>query len=104
MRNRNPRACVDEYPRVRGPVHGGDGSATLPLFHRLQPRRHRLDRIEPLEHWVPGEQRLPLTRIAMGEAEGLRLRPGLEIPGALPDRVGGVEHMVLALRPLEEVE
>src|SRR5690349_20777646 len=97
---------------IRLASHGGtrppcSGRSALPalraiVFRKL--RRDGLDDFEPLELRVRDRQRAALTGVAMRRAEGFRPCPRLEFGMRTPDRVRGVEHMVVALRPLEQVK
>ena len=60
--------------------------------------------LEALERGMAQIERLVAAGIAVRRAERLRAGPGLEVRVGAPDRVRGVEHVVLALGPLEQVE
>src|SRR2546423_1279308 len=70
----------------------------------LDPGQRRLDHLEALERRMACRERGALASVAMGEPEGVRLGPGLEIALAAPDHMRGIERVVLALRPAQQVE
>ena len=49
-------------------------------------------------------QRSVLTGIAVGKAESFRPRPRFKVLPASPDCVRRIEHMILPLRPAQEVK
>ncbi len=67
-------------------------------------RLDRLDRLETLEFRMPQIERPVGAGAGMGGAERLRARPGLELRARAPDRVRGVEHMVLRRRTAQQVK
>ena len=69
---------------------GGDGSS----IHRFKSFKFRVAEIK-----MP-----PVTSPGVGFAEGFGLRPGGKVILGFPKGVGGVENMILAFRPLEEMK
>ena len=98
------RAADRRVPGRADPLRRGP----LPGLSALRPRPASAATVwitsKPSNCGWPEIERLAAARVAVRRAERLRAGPGLEIGVGAPDRVRGVEHMVLALGPLEQVE
>src|ERR1700730_14269941 len=65
---------------------------------------HRLADLEAFELRMVEIERLVLASVPVGKTECFRPGPGLERCLTLPYRVGGIERVVLVLRPFEQME
>jgi hypothetical protein len=66
--------------------------------------RHGLEDLEALELGMAEIERLVAAGVLVGVAERFRSRLFLELGPAAPDRVRGIERMVVVLRAAQEVE
>src|SRR5271166_2047957 len=64
----------------------------------------RLNRLKTLELGMADIERLVGAGVTMGGAKMFGLRPGGEGVFARPDRVRRIEHVIVALRPAQEME
>src|ERR1700761_4588537 len=91
--------------RSRCPARGaGARRRSSPGSAGLIAPRRAADRLKTLEFRMAECQRLGASGPGMGGAERLRPRPGFEVGGRLPDRVGRVEDMVVPLGPTEKIK
>ena len=77
---------------------------TAALRDRILAATHRLADLEPFELRMVEVERLVLASVPVGKTECFRPGPGLERCLTLPYRVGGIERVVLVLRPFEQME
>src|SRR5215471_20001962 len=82
---------------------------TMPRSREVQPASwslgcDHLQYIKAFELGMADGQGAALPGVAVRRAECFRPGPGFEILARTPDRVRGIKHVIVAVRPLEQVK